>query len=276
MSQNELHPRALSDLSSRQQTFGDETLIHVPMGSEPFWDWYAATIRCGRDYRLVSTDGIESYPAPHRPYALWFSGGVESTYTLEQIKHQNPDLLRIEDFPVFLGEHRKIGQIHFLCAVIAASLGYAVTFIGVERNDLLLANNAFARRYVERSSAFVEAWSEYQPAHKLVSVCSHLHKEEIIRWLNERQLKIIGTCDLYRDGRWCGDCYKCFEAFYSAKAVDVNLGIHLTRRAFNEYHSEYRRFVESDFTDNFNNAYQHYTRLQILYHLRFEPDLDCS
>ncbi len=274
--QNDLHPRVEADLRARQQVFGDEGLIHVPAGSESFWDWYAAMIRCGRPYRLILLDDVPPYPPPTRQHALWFSGGVESTYTLEQIKHHSPEILRIEDFPVFFGEHRKIGQIHFLCAAIAASLGFTLTFIGVERNDLLLAHNPFSRRYLERSPAFVEAWSGYQPEHQLVSVCSHLHKEEIISWLDKRELKVTGTCDTYRGGRWCGDCYKCFEAFYSAKAVGVDLGIRLTRRAFDQYYSEYKRFVESDFTDNFNNAYQHYIRLQIMYHLRFEPDVDCQ
>jgi hypothetical protein len=274
MDQNQLHPRVMFDLSARQQVFGDETLIRVPAAAEDFWNWYASTIRFRRPYRIV-TDEAPPYPPPSRTHALWFSGGVESTYTLEQIKHLKPDILRIEDFPVFLSEHRKIGQIHFLCAAIAASLGYSTTFIGVERNDLLLADNAFARRYLERTPEFADAWSEYQPNHRLVTVCSHLHKEEIIRWLAERQIKITGTCDSYRGGRWCGDCYKCFEAFYSAKAVAVDLGIPLTRRAFDQYYSEYRRFVESDFTDNFNNAHAHYTRLQIMYQLRFDPDLDC-
>lgn len=264
------------DLNARRQTFAHEGSIHVPSGSEQFWNWYASMARGCGDYELVAVDGVLPYPPVTHPYALWFSGGVESSYTLEQVRDLKPDLLHIEDFPVFFGEHRKIGQIHFLCAAIAASLGYATTFIGVERNDLLLANNTLSRRYLERSSAFIDEWSNYQAEHKLVSVCSHLHKEEIISWLVEHRVKITGTCDKYRGGSWCGDCYKCFEAFYSAKAVGVDLGIPLTRRAFNEYYSEYRRFVDSDFTDNFNNAYQHYARLQIMYHLRFEPERDCS
>ncbi|HEX6719265.1 MAG TPA: hypothetical protein VF088_19320 [Pyrinomonadaceae bacterium] len=276
MTQTEPHPRMMFDLNARRQTFGNSRSICVPSGSEEFWDWYVSLIRCGGDYELVSVDGVAPYSPPTRQCAVWFSGGVESSYTLEQVRHLNPDLLHIEDFPLFFGEDRKIGQIHFLCAAIAASLGYATTVIGVERNDLLLANNPFSHRYVERSPAFVEAWSRYQPTHKLVSVCSHLHKEEIISWLVEHGVEITGTCDTYRGGRWCGDCYKCFEAFYSAKAVGIDLGIPLTRRAFDTYHSEYRRFVESDFTDNFNNAYQHYTRLQIMYHLRFERERDCS
>jgi hypothetical protein len=276
MTYSELHPRVAFDLRARQQVFGDESVICVPSGSESFWNWYAAMIRCGRPFRLALSDDVPPYPQPTRQQAIWFSGGVESTYTLEQIKHLNPDFLRIEDFPVFFGEHRRIGQIHFLCAALAASLGYATTFIGVERNDLLLAHNPFSRRYLERSPAFIEAWSNYQPKHKLVSVCSHLHKEEIINWLHERRLKVTGTCDKYRGGRWCGDCYKCFEAFYSAKAVGVDLGIRLTRKAFDEYYSEYSRFIESGFKDNFNNAYQHYVRLQIMYGLSFEPDVDCQ
>ena len=275
MSGSELHPRLAFDLEARLQVFGDGEVIRVPAGAETFWEWYATTIRCGRPFRLSPAEDAPPYPPPTRGHALWFSGGVESTYTLEQIRDLNPDILRLDDYPVFFGEHRRVGQIHFICAAVAASLGYAETFLGVERNDLLLAQDPFSRRYLERSPAFVEAWSLYQPEHRLASVCSRLHKEEIIAWLDRRRLRVTGTCDRLRDGLWCGDCYKCFEAFYSAKAVGIDLGIRLSRRAFDEYHAEYRRYVESDFTDNFNNAYQHYVRLQIMYHLRFEPDADC-
>lgn len=263
------------DLRARQQVFGAAEVIEIPSGCEGFWDWYATTIRCGRPHRLKAVRDVPDYPEPTREVAFWYSGGVESTYTREHIASLNPVILRIEDFPIFNSEHRKIGQIHFLCAAIAASLGFRTTYLGVERHDLLLAHNAFSRKYLERSEEFVRAWSLYQPSHQLKTVCGHLHKEEIIRWLHERGIKITGTCDRLRGGLWCGDCYKCFEAFYTAKAIGVDLGIPLTRRGFEEYHAQYRRYVESDFTDNFNNAYQHYVMLQIMYHLRFEPEIDC-
>jgi hypothetical protein len=271
----DLHPRLAFDLAARKQVFGPETIIKIPAGKEEFWDWYASVVRCGREYELHPTVGVPDYPPVLSEVALWFSGGVESTYTLAQIKELHPVILRIEDFDLFRGEHRKIGQIHFLCAAIAASLGFALTYLGVERNDLLLANNPSSRSYVERSESFVQAWSRYQPEHRLASVCSHLHKEEIVKWLDVQGLKITGTCDRLSGGPWCGECYKCFEAYYAAKAVGVDLGIRLKRHAFDRYHGEYKRYLDSGFTNNFNNAYQFYVRLQIMYHLRFEPELDC-
>ena len=275
MSHTELHPRLVFDLAARQQVFGLGNIIEIPAGKEEFWDWYASVIRCGRPYELRPVVDVPEYPPASKKIALWFSGGVESTYTLAQIKHMDPVILRIEDFDLFGSEHRKIGQIHFLCAAIAASLGFELTYLGVERNDLLLANNPFSRLYVERSESFIHAWSLYQPEHRLASACCHLYKEEIIQWLVGQRLKITGTCDRLTGGCWCGDCYKCFEAFYAAKAVGVDLGIRLKLQAFDRYYSEYRRYLDSGFTDNFNNAYQFYVRLQIMYHLRFEPELDC-
>ena len=221
--QSDLHPRAAFDLHARQQVFGLDPVIQIATGSEPFWEWYASTIRCGRPFELRPVSDVPPYPEPARELAIWYSGGVESTYTLAQIRHLDPVLLRLEDFPVFLGEHRRIGQIHFLCAAVAASLGFRLTYLGVERQDLLLAHHPFARGYVERSPAFVEAWSAYQPAHRLATACGHLAKEEILRWLCERRIPITGTCDRPHGGRWCGDCYKCFEAYYTAKAVGLVL-----------------------------------------------------
>jgi hypothetical protein len=107
------------------------------------------------------------------------------------------------------------------------------------------------------------------------TVAGGLHKEEMITWLHERGIPILGTCDRLTDGAWCGECYKCYEAFYSAKAVGIDLGIPLTRQAYELYHAEYERFVASGFTDNFNNASQHYVRLQITYGPLFDPDADC-
>jgi hypothetical protein len=186
-----------------------------------------------------------------------------------------PTLLHIEDFAEFSGPDRRIGQIHFLCASIASSLGFGPIYLGMERADLLLGQNAFMRSYVERHPVFADWWSEYQPEHPLVTICGDLHKEQIIAWLHERSITVTGTCDQLSGGRWCGDCYKCFEAFYSAKAVGIDLGIRLARRAFERYYAEYRRYVDSGFSDNFNNAYHHYVRLQISYGLVFDPESDC-
>lgn len=275
MEEVKTHPRLLFDLRTRQQAFGPGEVIEIADGSEEFWIWYASIIRLERPFRMVRCAEAPPYPAANGKRALWFSGGVESTYTLAHIRHLDPTLLHVEDFELFQSEHRKIGQIHFLCAAVASSLGYSQTYLGVERNDLLLCDDSFSRGYVERSNEFLQAWSRYQPEHSLLSVCNHLHKEEIIAWLQQKGLQITGTCDRYRGGRWCGDCYKCFEAFYTAKAVNIDLGIRLTRRAFTQYHGEYRRYIDSEFRDNFNNAYQHYVRLQIMRHLKFEPDTDC-
>jgi hypothetical protein len=275
MSGTELQARLDFDLNTRQQVFGSGDTIEVAAGTEKFWNWYASTIRFSRSYNLVSRTDVPEYTERSEDIAFWYSGGVESTYTREQISHLKPVFLRIEDFPLFNSHHRKIGQIHFICAAIAASLGFKTTYLGVERNDLLLAKNPYSVQYVERTEAFTKAWSLYQPKHRLITVCGHLHKEELITWLNRRSIKITGTCDRYQNGDWCGDCYKCFEAFYSAKAVGISLNIPLTRRGFDEYYSEYQHYVDSGFVDNFNNAYQHYVRLQIMYYLRFEPEIDC-
>lgn len=270
-----VHPRVAFDLRTRQQVFGPEEVIEVAQGGEEFWEWYAATVRFDRQFQLV-TRSAPPYPTSNGKHALWYSGGVESTYTLEQIRGASPAILRIEDFPLFQSKHRRIGQIHFLCAAVASALGFNPIYLGVERNDLLLGKNRLSRQYVERTPGFLKAWSQYQPEHRLVSACSNLHKEEIIVWLHEKNIQITGTCDRLRNGQWCGDCYKCFEAFYAAKAVGIDLGIPLTRRGFDQYYGEYRRYVDSGFQDNFNNAYQQYVRLQIVYNLTFDPEKDCQ
>src|SRR5579885_3588035 len=93
---DELHPRAAFDLRARAQTFGSGETIDVPQGAERFWHWYASTVRCGRPFRL-SPHTVAAYPPATRESCLWFSGGVESTYTLEQVRAEAPVLLDIAD-----------------------------------------------------------------------------------------------------------------------------------------------------------------------------------
>ena len=269
--------RTRRDLTARREVFGDGPTIAVPEDGLEFWRWYAGYIRCGRPYKLQPASDAQTYPEPVRGPALWFSGGVESTYTRMMLAEQGivPTLLDIADFPVFSGPDRRVGQIHFLCAAVASGLGCGPIYLGMERNDLLLGADGFTHGYVERHPLFARHWSAYQPEHPVVTVCGDLFKEEIISWLHQRRVPITGTCDRLTGGEWCGDCYKCFEAFYTAKAVDIDLGIRLTRAAFDLYHGEYRRYVDSGFRDNVNNAYQQYVRLQIVYGLTFDRSGDC-
>jgi hypothetical protein len=272
---DDLHERTRYDLAVRRRVFSDDPVIDVPAGTEAFWTWYADTVRFGTPYRLRPVEGVPPYPPPERPVALWFSGGAESTYTLRQIEHLTPDLLSIGDFAAFTGPDRRIGQIHFLCAAIAAGMGYAETYLGMERDDLLLRRTRFAQRYVERHPVFAERWTGYQPQHRLHTVCGHLDKEEVIAWLVAHDVPITGTCDNHDDGTWCGDCYKCFEAYYFAKAVGLDLGFRLTERAFTEMCGTYRRYVDTDFAESFNNSYHRFARLQILYGIEFDRARDC-
>ncbi|MEU7225651.1 hypothetical protein [Streptomyces chrestomyceticus] len=276
----QLHERTRYDLRLRRQVFDGSPVLHVPRGSEEFWTWYARTMRFGDapdSYELVPVDGVPPYPEPERPAVLWYSGGVESTYSLHVLRERGvePDLLHIEDFDVFEGPDRKVGQIHFLCAAIASGLGYREIYLGMERDDFLLTPTKKAQRYTERHPVFAQWWSSYQPSHMTRTVCGHLEKEEIIRWLVERKIPITGTCDHYDDGTWCGECYKCFEAFYFAKAVGLDLGIRPVRASFEEYYSEYQRYLDSRFTDNFNNSYHRFSRLQMQYGMPIDLDRDC-
>ncbi|GAA1938416.1 GNAT family N-acetyltransferase [Kitasatospora viridis] len=271
--------RLALDLAVRREVFGDAASIQVPDQDVAAWREFAEFLRCGRPIEVTGGAQWPAYPKPDKGPALWYSAGVESTYVKAVLEEQGikPTLLDIADFDLFKGPDRRIGQVHFLCASIAASLGYGPIYLGMERADLMLGASEFMRGYTERHPYFADWWSRYQPEHQVITLVGGMHKEEIISWLHERGIGVTGTCDNAIPGRaWCGDCYKCFEAFYTAKPVGIDLGIPLTRAAFDRYHVEYRRFVDSEFTDNYNNAYQHYVRLQITYGPIFDPDVDCQ
>lgn len=265
------------DLAARRAVFKTGSTITVAAEGAAFWRRYAAFIQADDDVEVRVVDDAPPYPDPDKGVALWHSGGVESTYTRLLLEEQGVqfDMLAIEDYPLFTGADRAVGQIHFLCAAIAAAAGYGSVYLGMERNDLLLGPSHFMRGYVERHPVFAQWWTEYLPQHPAVTLCGNLHKEQIILALHERGVPVTGTCDTLRGGAWCGDCYKCFEHYYSAKAVELEPGFRLRRDAFERYHEEYRRFVDSSFTDNYNNAYQHYVRLQVTYGVSFNIRDDC-
>lgn len=271
--------RALQDLVIRQQIFGSNKVIRVPVNYDrKFWLWYAHSIRFRQECVFKIDDTLEplEYPEPSKSVALWYSGGVESTYTLHKIKHLNPDLLSIDDYPVFFGTHRNIGQIHFLCAVVGAQLGYKQIYMGVEKNELFLCQNTVAYSFVERDPLFIEYWNSYRPQNKITSVCTNLHKEEIVKYLHEFDIQITGSCDNIANG-WCKQCFKCFEAFYSAKVNNIDLGFKLKREAFERfYNQEYLAYIASGFKKNPYNALQYFVRLQISYGLEFDSKQDCE
>lgn len=269
--------RALLDLDTRFAIHENKSVIEIAEDGLEFWEWYSGIIRPNNPPRFNILDCSPQYSklSLKNTVALWYSGGAESTFTHETIRKQNPDLLNINDFELFSGPHRTIGQIHFLSAVQSASLGYEISYLGVERNDLLLTPHSLARGFIERSSEFLERWSIYQPNNQIRSVCSHLYKEQIIKWLIKKRIRITGTCDILKGGDWCGGCFKCFEAYYSAKAVGLSLGFKLDPKKSTRFFAEFNRFIQSNFQDNYNNSYQHFVRLQICYHLEIDPKKDC-
>jgi len=260
--------RSLEDPASTQLRF--------PTGDVyGFWVWYASMLR-GDSLSVCRTDEpLDEFPEPNGRVCLWYSGGAESTYTLQKIRHLRPAILRYEDYANYLRPYRGRGQVHLLLATVSASLGYSVAYLGIERNDLLLCNTSHARSYVERSSEFIRVWNQFHPRHRLRSCCTDLYKEQIVA-----ELILSGTpfssCDVLSSG-WCRNCYKCFEAFYSAKAMGLSIGFRLQSDVYDRiYEGEYRSYVASAFRENPYNALQYFARLQILYGLQFERERDCG
>lgn len=270
-----LGPRALGDLEIRQRVLAhDEGQVPVPGRDMAFWRAYAELVAGGGREFIEADEGQPAFPKPNGRAALWYSGGVESTYT-QLIVDEPVDLLRLEDFSLFTSPHRKLGQVHFLCALIAADLGYSRTYLGMERDDFLLTANPSSWPFAERHPRFAKLWSEHRPENAVVTLCGHLEKEEIMRELASRGVSVEGTCDRLDGGRWCGGCYKCFEAFYFSRAAGVDLGITLSRSSCERYYNNYERYLRSGFTDSFNNSYHRFARLQMRYQIAIDRSRDC-
>lgn len=261
--------RALDDPATNRLALGMADALE-------FWRWYASMIRPEAAIRIVpAAEEPPPFPEPNGQVCLWFSGGAESTFTLRKIEHLQPTLLCYEDFASVLDPYRGRGQVHLLLASVSAGLGYSVAYLGVERNDLLIGRNPATWPFVERSAQFIEEWNRHHPGHRLRTCCGSLHKEEIVAALL-RWEQPFSSCDR-RSGGWCRDCFKCFEAYYSARAMGLDIGYRLTRRVFEQIHDrEYVPYVASGFRTNPFNALQYFVRLQISYGLVFDPDADCE
>ncbi|WJS05555.1 hypothetical protein [Roseibium aggregatum] len=274
--------RLTLDLEIREKIQKGAPEVDVPDCGLAFWTWYKGWVNPFSETTLQPIQDVPNYPPIRRESALWFSGGCESTYCLDEIrKTEMPDLLSIRDFELFESRHRRYGQIQFLCAAIGAALGYRTTYAGVERNDLLLSRVVQRDRYlggltIERTPDFMDHWTEYVGDRAFTSVCRDLTKEQIYLELDSRGLKIKGTCDAFDDGTWCGSCFKCFEAFYSCKAVGLAPPTKLSYEAFDTFYAEYDQYISSGFQLNTNNAAQYFLRLQVIYGVQFERDRDCD
>ena len=266
------------------QEEGKEKIVELAFDDDDaaaFWTWYASMLcpASGQGANVVrvthSRPPVPAFPDPGGGVALWFSGGAESTYTLKRIEHLRPTLLRYEDLETLLAPYRGGGQVHLVLAAVSAGMGFSVAYLGVERNDLLLGADPRTWRYVERTPLFIQRWNRFHPQHRLRTCCGELEKEQIVAALLRGGI-VFSSCDRQPSG-WCRNCFKCFEAYYSAKAVGLDIGFRLSTEVFDQIHDrEYLPYVASGFRLNPFNALQYFVRLQIVHGLTFDRDRDCE
>lgn len=253
-------------------------VLRVPENANPeFWRWYAGMLRADCTTEVVpASDRIATFPPANGQVCLWYSGGVESTYTLDRIRDLDPVLLSYEDYSGSVDQFRLGGQVHLILAVLAAHMGFSTTYLGVERNDLFLSVSQKARSMVERVPLFIDRWNDFHADHVLRTACADFHKEELLVKVLDAGHSTFSSCDRIAGG-WCTDCFKCYEAYYSAKAMGRDLGFKLSRRVYSEIHDgEYLEYLNSGFRVNRYNAQQYFVRLQILYGLEFDMAADCA
>jgi hypothetical protein len=266
--------RALEDLSTTQLFFPED-------GMYEFWFWYAGMIHRNHSVHIQpSREQLDSFPEPNNGVCLWCSNKAAFAYTFHTIAHLHPTLLRVEDYSNFLAlfynkEHDlENRQSNLVLACLSAAMGYSVTYLSIERDDLLIGVDRITGASIEHSPEFITTWNRYHPRHRLRSCCAHLHKEEIIRELLTNDVP-FSNCDNEKT-TWCRDCFGCFEAYYSAKAIGLELGFRLTSRIYDQiYGHAYADYLKSGFKNDPANILHYFVRLQIIYKLKFERSVDC-
>lgn len=267
--------RALEELSTTPLSFPED-------GMYEFWAWYANNMRSGSSVQVhPSSERLDDFPEPNGAVCLWRSDRSASAYTFHTIAHLRPTLLLVEDYSDFLepfyGKEQGLEsrQSNLVLACLSAGMGYSVTYLGVERDDLLIGVGRATHASIERSPEFITTWNRFHPRHRLRSCCAHLHKEQIIRKLLTTGVP-FSNCDSFKS-TWCGDCFGCFEAYYSAKAVGLDPGFRLTGRIYDQIYSQaYLDYLKSGFKNDPADVLHYFVRLQIVYKLEFDRSVDCT
>ena len=246
--------------------------LDVPADTAPdFWSWYADWLRGPRTLRVSATapEGLD-FPEPDGRVALWASQGMGSAYTLSQIAHLSPEILRYESFSEAVEPERAGAPLAFVLAVLGAHHGFAFSYVGPVAPGALGARDRAVSRS-EDGAEFRSAWNRHHPRHRMRSVCEGLTRERLLALLPQGAEAGLSSCER-KPGEWCRDCAKCFESFYAAKAIGRPLDFRLSRRIFDQIYTQaYRTYLESEFRSDPRNSLQYYVYLQISYGLVFDP-----
>jgi hypothetical protein len=232
-----------------------------------FWTWLAEAVRGPGAVSVVggaSVGGggepLHQFPPATGRVGVWIRGTtaweiMETAYTVHAVGHLKPDVLR--DLAYSSGHD--LADIDR--AAISASRGISVSYLGRSLDELAPSS----RR------EFMAVWNEFHPEHRLRSVCSSLHREEVL----ERVLDAgIAFSDCVEGAEPCGDCLGCFELYYTAVAIGRDVGYKLTRRVSDEVCGHLQAYIASGFRLNHRDAMQRLVRLQMLYPLTFHPAAD--
>jgi hypothetical protein len=249
--------------------------LDVPEDAAPgFWAWYAGWRGSGGPRVRVTAAEGGGFPEPDGRVALWASQGMGSAYTLSQIAHLSPEVLRYESFSETAEPLRAGAPLAFVLAVLGAQHGFSVSYAGAIDPGALGARNRAGVISPEDGTEFRSAWNQYHPGHRMRSVCEGLTRERVLALLPPGAEAGLSSCD-QEPGGWCRDCPKCFESYYAAKAVGRSLGFRLSLRIFDRIYTQaYRTYLKSEFASDPGNSLQYYVYLQMSYGLVFDQAED--
>jgi hypothetical protein len=238
--------------------------LHVPSDANvPFWIWYVRWLRSDAVRVGTCPAAGTAFPAATGEVMHWRSNGVASAYTGLLVGHLSPTTLyheRAED---------DAASLLFTLAVLSAHRGASCAYVGVYRRAALAAPaSPPGPADLDAALEFLARWNEFHPATQLRSVCSNLSRDELLAGLPpgaEHELEGCGGAE----GVWCGDCAKCFDTYYAAKAVGRPLRFRLSERIFAErYVNGYRTWLAGEFTGPPDAGFQLLARLALAYGLR--------
>ena len=178
----------------------------------PFWNAYAEMHNVLLGFN-DSERRLKDYQIA-KPLLICSSGGVESAFT--EMSMPNADILHIDESTSFV-PHSMEGSLPF----IGASMGYAVTLIGMEA--FTVSKSSIVKKEEDDNSlknidlrdSFKELCNKYTYPCQHHSIVSLWDRDELV--VKAFQLGIKPKSCLKQKEGYCGDCYKCWSIYVCLK-----------------------------------------------------------
>ena len=216
----------------------------------PFWRYYADRHNVSLLF-YKSTKVLQPYII-NKPTLICYSGGVESSLT--KLALSNADILQIDE-----RDCRVPYCMEGSLPLVGASMGYAVTFLGIE--SYTVSKSSFYKdetedkdlTNIELRDEFKNKLNEYIYPAQFQSLVSIWDRAELV----EKAFKLgldLSSCLKGKRGTFCGDCYKCWSIYVCLKYKGITPPFKMSYKTAKKYIKEFDDYMEKGIDIYYSNG----------------------